>query len=139
MFVEDSVRYRHPANEARQEFAKGFPPGQGAFPLAFDNHATFVSMYHQLDCMDTFGRALTATSHRAGWARLQHCLNYLREMAMCQADITLEVGNFSERNFEIERQGGSYVCRDWEQFHAAVQLNWVRWRGVWKHYDTEAE
>ncbi|KAJ7736770.1 hypothetical protein DFH07DRAFT_842766 [Mycena maculata] len=131
MMVEDSVRYRHPNNGAGEEFAKGFPPGQGAFPLEENNHATFVSMYHQLDCMDTFGRALTTTSHRAGWKRLQHCLNYLREVALCQADKTLEAGNFSERDFRIERQGAGHVCRDWEYLHKAVQSNWVRWRRVW--------
>jgi hypothetical protein len=129
MMVEDSVRYRHPANEAGQEFAKGFPSGQGAFPLAMKNHATFVAVYHQLDCIDTFGRALTTTNHKAGWSRLQHCLNYLREVALCQADMTLEVGNFSERDFRIERQGVGQMC-DWETFQKAVQSNWVRWRKV---------
>ncbi|KAJ7119455.1 hypothetical protein C8R44DRAFT_624102 [Mycena epipterygia] len=126
LMVEDSVRYRHPADEAGQEFAKEFPKGEGAFPIAKNNHAKFVSMYHQLDCMDTFGRALTKLSQRAGWKRLQHCLNYLREMALCQADMTLEAGDFVERDFRFERQGAGHVCRDWEHVHEVVQSNWVR-------------
>ncbi|KAJ6466554.1 hypothetical protein C8R47DRAFT_1153654 [Mycena vitilis] len=48
--------------------------------------------------MNTFSRALAVTSHKASdWSRLQHCLNYLREAALCQADMTLETGDFTHK------------------------------------------
>jgi hypothetical protein len=128
MVVEDSVRYRHPADEADREFLSGFPSGEGALPLGTNNLATFISMYHQLDCMHTFGQALTKRN-KVGWKRMEHCLGFLREAAMCQADMTLELGNFAERNFTVERHGEEYVCqRDWTMIAEASQSNWVRWR-----------
>lgn len=58
---------------------------------------------------------------------LEHCLNYLREVALCAADITLEPGDFTERNFDLHRTGATHMCRDPKRLYELVENNWAEW------------
>ncbi|SJL17007.1 uncharacterized protein ARMOST_20547 [Armillaria ostoyae] len=59
---------------------------------------------------------------------VHHCLNYLRPL--CSADVTLEPGDFIERNLEGSRTGSVHVCRDWSALYDAMEDNWVQWEDV---------
>lgn len=48
-------------------------------------------------------------------------------MIMCQADLTLERGDFVTRNFTEDRMGEAHVCRDWNDVYEMLSLNWVNW------------
>ena len=48
------------------------------------------------------------------FARHQHCLNYLRQQALCHLDLTLEPGDFATRDFDVDRVWETHVCYDFE-------------------------
>ena len=52
-----------------------------------------------------------------------HCLNYIRQNVLCSPDLSLEPGDFEERNFEVDRNNGIHVCRDWDQIYRFMNDN----------------
>ncbi|KAG0700586.1 hypothetical protein DFH29DRAFT_615412 [Suillus ampliporus] len=68
-------------------------------------------MFHQLHCLRRFREALTGQGSSQG--HTHHCLNYLRQSTLCQADLTLEAGDFTTWDFTQRRVGATHVCRDW--------------------------
>ncbi|KAJ7736767.1 hypothetical protein DFH07DRAFT_842761 [Mycena maculata] len=125
MMVEDTVRYRYPNIEASEEWESANPFGFGTYHWD-DQLSLFVTVFHQHHCIETFGQQLTRT-HKADWRHLQHCLNYMREMAMCHPDLTLERGDFTKRNFTTEHGGTLYVCRDLDPVYDLLKSNWREW------------
>ncbi|THU89930.1 hypothetical protein K435DRAFT_781421 [Dendrothele bispora CBS 962.96] len=83
-------------------------------------------MFHELHCLRRM-RATFTSFDPEGWDHIQHCLNYLREMVLCKADITLERGDFMTRNMTEVRLGATHLCRDWEAIYDQVGLNWLQW------------
>lgn len=126
LMVEETTRYNYSTPEATAEGRRGFPRGSGSFRLNGDNRAVFLSMYHQLHCVETMGQELIKTN-KSHWPHLQHCLNFLREIALCRPDLTLEAGDFTQRNFRTERMGATHVCRDWTTLHDIADTNWLGW------------
>ncbi|KAJ7222256.1 hypothetical protein GGX14DRAFT_491953, partial [Mycena pura] len=124
MVVEDTVRYRYPKGEASKEWEVANPHGAGIYHLEGK---------HQHHCIETFGQQLTRTRKASDWGHLQHCLKYLREMAMCQPDLTLEPGDFTKRNFTVERWGAIHICRDLEPVYDSVGSSWREWVKFRKH------
>lgn len=92
---------------------------------------TYVS---QLHCLQQFRDTLVEPNPRVPWGHLHHCLNYLRERALCQADLTLEPGDFATRNFAQDRIGATHICRDWNAVISKVEDNWSDWVSVWKEF-----
>src|SRR5688572_23571064 len=112
MLMQEDSRFNYSTPElAKKTAGKNFPRGSGSFRSPTDQQAIFVSMYHQLHCVETMGEELIST-HRSHWGHLQHCMNFLRELALCRPDLTLELGDFTQRNFDIERTGAVHTCRD---------------------------
>ncbi|KAJ7573308.1 hypothetical protein C8J56DRAFT_506558 [Mycena floridula] len=124
--VEETVRYRFPSEEAPMEWYSSYPLGFGTFRIA-NQKTLFVSMVHQYHCIETFGRQLTRTNRTRDWGHLHHCLNYIREMVLCHPDLTLEPGDFSTRNFTIDRIGATHTCRDLSPVYDALGRNWKEW------------
>ncbi|PBK62188.1 hypothetical protein ARMSODRAFT_1025108 [Armillaria solidipes] len=94
-----------------------------------DSRLFMVEMFHELHCL----RVLNFAFDRSPMARVDHvhhCLNYLRQMALCSADVTLEPDDFIERNFEGSRTGSVHVCHDWSALYDAMEENWVQWEDV---------
>ncbi|KAF9480757.1 hypothetical protein BDN70DRAFT_804699, partial [Pholiota conissans] len=88
-----------------------------------EEHRIFlIALYHQTHCLRgleyafLFPNSTAYTPHH-----IQHCLNYLRQHFLCQADDELETGDFIEWN---SSPGSVYhkdrVCRDWKQVHDAA-------------------
>ncbi|KAN0129136.1 hypothetical protein V8E53_013007 [Lactarius tabidus] len=57
----------------------------------------------------------------------QHCLNYLREQALCRPDLTLEPGDFASRNFEVDSVRQTHTCRDFETAWDYNTRSWLDW------------
>jgi hypothetical protein len=57
----------------------------------------------------------------------QHCLNYLREQALCRPDLTLEPGDFASRNFEVDSVRHTHTCRDFETAWDYNTRSWQDW------------
>jgi len=104
-----------------------------------------VSLYHQTHCLLNLHAQLAISSPsspsiitedgddrrgiRPRYAHLQHCLNYLRQQALCHPDLTLEPGDFAKRVFEVVRLGETHVCRDFETAWDRNTLRWLEWHG----------
>lgn len=150
MVVEESVHYvaggsrtRAGGGQDEWQYQRGFG-FDGAARLGVDNRTFAVSLYHQEHCLLYFHAQLTDrtkneykdededndSSGRRRFAHHQHCLNYLRQQALCHPDLTLEPGDFATRDFEVDRVGQRHVCRD---FDTAWDYNTERWL-EWYHF-----
>lgn len=56
---------------------------------------------------------------------LQHCMNYIRQMVLCGADLTHE-------SAESEGVGVTHTCRDWNAAYETVNDNYERWTNYWE-------
>ncbi|KAJ7914871.1 hypothetical protein B0H13DRAFT_2324871 [Mycena leptocephala] len=135
MVVEESIHYSL-SPEARPAWYAAFPDGVGSVRLGLHHRTFFVSMYHELHCLQQFRDTLMDPypQPNSKLSHLHHCLEYLRERALCQADLTLEPGDFTKRNFAEDRVGATHVCRDWNAVISKVDDNWNDWVSVWKEF-----
>ncbi|KZT63704.1 hypothetical protein DAEQUDRAFT_733535 [Daedalea quercina L-15889] len=128
---EESVRYALSSPEAADEWL-------WTAPLVGDNHVRLgpekrmfaVPMFHELHCLRNMRTAMVDgldSMGSVGQGHIHHCFNYLRQWTLCDADVTLEPGDFEERDFERDRLGGTRTCLDWEKAYDAVERNWDEW------------
>ncbi|KAA1476443.1 hypothetical protein DENSPDRAFT_785091 [Dentipellis sp. KUC8613] len=126
--VEESIHYEMAEAEGESDWLYSSPRGAGAFRYGPDHRSAFSAMTHQMHCVQGFGRQLVSSiANDDDWTHLTHCLNYMRQMILCQADLTLEPGDFSTRNFTEDRGGATYVCQDWNAVYETLQANWLEW------------
>ncbi|KAI9060766.1 hypothetical protein FKP32DRAFT_1595089 [Trametes sanguinea] len=130
--IEDSVHY-HPNNSA--EWASTFPAGSGGFVRLGPRGRLFgVSMFHQLHCLDKMRRAVLAPppSEWESW-HTQHCLNYVRQMLLCAANVRLEPVKEVEaraggkKEAKVDGLGLEHQCRDWSVLRRAAEENYLHW------------
>jgi len=134
MVAEESVHYAPGGAGGKDEwrYQRGFG-FDGAARLGAANRTFAVSLYHQEHCLLYFHDQLTDTDDRADhqdhdrFAHHQHCLNYLRQQALCHPDLTLEPGDFVTREFDVDRVGETHVCRDFETAWDYNTESWLGW------------
>lgn len=125
--AEESVHYALTGPDAYDEWLATSPPGTGMARLGPDHRPLFLAMFHQLHCLRYFRNTLSGAGGPPRWAHLHHCFTYIRQAVLCDADTTLEPGNFMERDFETERIGATYQCRDWEAVYGELTREWDAW------------
>ncbi|KZV89601.1 hypothetical protein EXIGLDRAFT_721174 [Exidia glandulosa HHB12029] len=84
------------------------------YKLGPTKHAYTPVMAHDLHCLKTFHDAMFAKTLKGG--HIQHCLQYLRQVILCDPDLTLEAPDELDRDFtqvDAARVGTTHVCRDW--------------------------
>ncbi|KAI0803210.1 hypothetical protein BC629DRAFT_1492634 [Irpex lacteus] len=116
MLVEDSVHYR-PGSD--REWDALLPPR--AFSTSNRDGPFTIALFHQLHCLNVlridFARLVNDTlSPSADQSLRRHCTNYLRQTALCHADLHLEPiteADNTERTHE-------YMCRDWTLIYKAL-------------------
>ncbi|KAH0584445.1 hypothetical protein H2248_009982 [Termitomyces sp. 'cryptogamus'] len=127
MVAEETVHYPLLGLQSDAEWFSLTPSKFGYVQLGPENRLFSVSMFHQLHCLRmlnlAFGKARIATS-----GHVQHCLNYLRQAALCSADLTIEAGNFEDRDFATARTGATYMCKDWSLVYPFLEENGARWK-----------
>jgi hypothetical protein len=126
MEVEESVHYSFNDPEAYDEWMYGTPYGSGTYRVGALNRTLIASIFHQLHCIRSMHQLLV---EGGPYFHAQHCLRYLREEILCEANTTLEPGDFTTSNFTEKRAGATYLCRDWTQVYREVEQNWAVWRG----------
>lgn len=131
MVIEESVHYSIVAHESPQEWLS-FTAfiGDGAVRLGPAHRLFAVSMIHQLHCLrsirDSMAQSWTDMDNNSR-NHAHHCLNYLRDRMLCQADTTLEPGDFAIQNFSRRRSGATHTCTDWKPAFDYVWDNWLEW------------
>ncbi|EJD00201.1 uncharacterized protein FOMMEDRAFT_92706, partial [Fomitiporia mediterranea MF3/22] len=130
MIVEESVRYDQASPEGSREWRyTAHPLGSGVVHLGPRHRSLFVNMFHQLHCIEYFAENLVR-AHDGEREHLQHCLDFMRIMTLCRPDLTLELEDFSRRNFTSERTGAEHVCRDWTPAYNKATESYLAWRKI---------
>ena len=65
-----------------------------------------------------------------GWAHIhhvRHCLGYLRTSILCRPDLTLEPGDFTQRDFDVDWVGETHSCRDHSVIYDFLDKNFDDW------------
>ncbi|KAL0961077.1 hypothetical protein HGRIS_006060 [Hohenbuehelia grisea] len=133
MRVEETVHYDQRTTSGQKEWPYTRPQGSGNVRLGSGHQLYIASAFHQMHCIELFSAALIGDKEVTR-GHLQHCLNYMREVALCRPDLTLEPGDFTERNFTTDRVGATHICRDWEAEYEAVASNTLEWVEFKKTY-----
>ena len=131
MVFEETVHYDLPLNDlSRTEwFALMSPWSHGGFVrLGRDKRAYGVAISHQLHCVVMLGQALAnASNPNADIYHVHHCLDYLRQVFLCESDTTLEPGDFELRNYTATPEYNPRTCRDWSAIFGAMEANYKEW------------
>lgn len=92
------------------------------------HHRYISAAYHALHCVYSMGRDMEKPNHLTDTSHhLVHCMMYMRQLFMCNADATLEPGDFMARNLSIDRMGVTCQCRDWRTVAKWIDQNAVEW------------
>jgi len=127
MVVEESNHYSLTDPEAFDEWLWTAPVGDNHIRLGPHKRMFAVAMVHELHCLRNLRVDIVK-----GWDKLEasrkihekHCLNYIRQWILCHADTTLEPGDWTKRNFTVERIGATHTCRDWRPVFDYIRDNW---------------
>lgn len=85
-----------------------------------------VTMFHELHCLRILNLAFEP--HHIESGHINHCLDYLRQAALCSADLTLEKGDFTQRDFASSNKTGEvHMCRDWRMVYQVMDDNLRDW------------
>ncbi|EJU03324.1 hypothetical protein DACRYDRAFT_65535 [Dacryopinax primogenitus] len=131
--VDDAEHFQLAAPEAMSEWNSIFPPGRGFIHLGPNKRRFGTSMFHQIHCLDMIRTALlsgSTTDH------IHHCFSYLRQMALCHADLTLEegvpaLGLDPTGELPVDGLGMTHTCRDWSKAYTYLTdeyFNYKEWR-----------
>ncbi|KAL0573266.1 hypothetical protein V5O48_008693 [Marasmius crinis-equi] len=99
----------------------------GYVRLGSESRLFVVTMFHELHCLRILNLAFDP-SNIVGDGHISHCLNYLRQMALCQPDLTLESADWEKKDFDTDITGATHVCRDWEGVSAILEKNFEIWK-----------
>ncbi|THH23227.1 hypothetical protein EUX98_g7951 [Antrodiella citrinella] len=92
-------------------------------------HYRYISAaYHSLHCVYSMAEDFDKPNHLTHPSHhFIHCLMYMRQIFLCDADMTLEEGDFMMRNITTDRMGVTRECRDWSAVARWVDQNFKEW------------
>ncbi|KAF4612451.1 hypothetical protein D9613_004419 [Agrocybe pediades] len=130
LLAQESVHYDILSPEAQDEWLWTASAGDGHLRLGKDKRLFAVAMFHELHCLRTIRGVIahgwnSITKERQN--HILHCFNYLRQYVLCAADVTLEPGDFTKRNFTTERVGATHTCVDWQPAYEMMAEKWAEW------------
>jgi hypothetical protein len=129
MTVEESVHYLIFGTEAKEEWATNSPAGFGYVRMGPDRRVFALDLFHQLHCLRLMRAALGGDYSPKTREHMGHCLNFVRQFALCDLNLTLEPPDVLDRDFEVKRTGATHVCTDWRQVFRALEDNYYSWSG----------
>lgn len=130
MTVEESAHYGITDPEAEEEWLWTGTTGDGHVRIGEEKRMFAVAMFHQLHCLRRIRSTLVERWGNIPEGRkrhILHCFNYLRQWTLCNADVTLEKGDFARRNFTTERRGATHTCIDWVPAYEYMTEKWFEW------------
>ncbi|KAK7006724.1 hypothetical protein R3P38DRAFT_3601439 [Favolaschia claudopus] len=125
MAIEDTVNYPLNGTDADSRWSSMLPKGGGIVHVGPDKKPYMLSIFHQLKCLDVIRRFHVATVEgdpNALQDLARHCLNYLRLMVLCRADLRLESVQNRDGMHAVDMYG-DLTCTDWRQVYARVEEN----------------
>ncbi|KAF5367789.1 hypothetical protein D9615_010506 [Tricholomella constricta] len=126
MTVEESLQYPLAGFASDKEWFSITTQSEGYVRLGPQDRIFVVTMFHELHCLRMLNLAFDP-SNGVKDGHINHCLGYLRQMALCGSDLTLEPAGWEDRDFRFDRVGATHMCRDWTEVYAEVEKNYQRW------------
>ncbi|KAL5480771.1 hypothetical protein ACEPAI_9711 [Sanghuangporus weigelae] len=115
---EDTTHYQIYAADGSREWETQFPSDGGYVELGPQNRTFQLTVFHELRCLGLIRDAVAAQSFGEDPQRLHNCFNYLRELILCRADVTLE--EVLDEQHSVNHMF-PHVCRDWEALYTAIR------------------
>jgi len=132
MVVEETVHYSLHDPGSQNEWLWTAPVGDNYIRYGPEWRAFIPAMFHELHCLRTMQTALqqprSKRYHPAIMEHSHHCFTYLIQWTLCSADVTLEPGDFTQRDFATERFGATHTCRDWQSIYDETRSRWREWK-----------
>ncbi|KAJ7077411.1 hypothetical protein B0H15DRAFT_789717, partial [Mycena belliarum] len=136
MTFQESARFRLSDAESQKNWATLLTNqfGVGFQHLGPYNFRYISGAYHSLHCIYTMQLDFDKPNHVENPSHhFTHCLMYFRQIFLCNADLTLEEGDFFKKNYTADRVGQTRNCRDWWKVAEWVDRNnkeWADYNGV---------
>lgn len=87
-----------------------------------------TGMYHTMHCVNQMQIWFDIPKHdQEPSEHFIHCIHLLKEIFLCNADMTLEKGDFMKRNHTTDRVGETRQCRDWSQVNTLLATEFDEW------------
>ena len=114
---------------------------EGRVTFGQEQRAFIPAFFHQFHCVRGLYRSIVYPGQhddvnflKAPDEHVQHCLNYLRQMFLCNPSDMLEKGDFMDSTFDDGAIGSDLVCQDWELLFDEMNTNheqFLQWNAEW--------
>ncbi|KAF9045156.1 hypothetical protein BJ165DRAFT_1347011, partial [Panaeolus papilionaceus] len=127
--LENTVHYAFDTPLGRAEWNTTLPSGGAVLRLGPDKREFTLGMLHQIRCLGIIREILddyyADESPNAKFKKPQlakHCMNYIRQMVLCNADLRLETVRAGRGN-RLTVPEVTHTCRDWTTVYAEAEAN----------------
>lgn len=120
-----------------------YPEGYGFVRLGSGDRILCTAMFHQLHCLEKMRILLDDPFNtEVSFPHQQHCMNYLRQLFLCKADVTLEPILEHVHGAELDEStdlsmlsgdGVTYECGDSKVLYHTAASNYLDWKARWNH------
>lgn len=133
MSVESSVHYAFDTPQGQTEWNTTLPSGGAVIHLGPMRRPFTVGMFHEIRCLGIIREILSDFYADTGpgaqipgdQLRLAtHCMNYLRQMVLCNADLRLETVR-AAKGHGLTVPEVTHTCWDWEAVYLAAEENYM--------------
>ncbi|KAJ7753629.1 hypothetical protein DFH07DRAFT_823893 [Mycena maculata] len=115
------------------EWSKVLPAGGHLVHIATDEMAApepyTLTLFHQLKCLDIIRAQYKSPPNMPISSRTSHCMNYLRQTALCRPNLRLE--SVDDEFGRSDRNFYDTVCHDWTALYGEAERNQAAYEG-WK-------
>jgi len=137
MVPEESVHYQTVHN-ADEDWEPLFQPSDGFIYLGKDQRQFSIAMLHQLRCLQIIRYTIIENQQKLSSNitikpdhLVDHCIGYLRQIILCQADTTVESLRSHTGGDAADLESANYTCKDWTQVFESINLNHAQY-SQWK-------
>ncbi|TFY61632.1 hypothetical protein EVG20_g6978 [Dentipellis fragilis] len=130
--IEDSSRFTSTAPQLAQAWSVSLKRQHwGYVYLGAQRRKFALAMFHQYHCVALFAHSLARRSGIDGHSN--HCMNYVRQHVLCEADRTLEEPDWGQvgagwyGNGTTRKAGKERQCKDWSILWEIVRDNHRDW------------
>ena len=146
MNIEPTTHYQLSGGPSADAEWAALAPNDGILHLGPHRLPYSISLFHQLRCLDIIRLNIASSSESTkvdddsgsplrGDNRLaRHCLNYMRQMVLCRAD--LAVDPVLGRELEARVRPDTNQCVDWRRVYEELEKNqreYARWASESQH------
>ncbi|KAH9956016.1 hypothetical protein BC827DRAFT_1271217 [Russula dissimulans] len=120
MNIEPTKHYQLSGPSADAEWA-ALAPNNGILHLGPRRRPYSISLFHQLRCLDIIRRDLVESLALEDSKLSRHCINYMRQMVLCRADLAVDA--VLGRELEPRVRADTNQCVDWRRVYKELEKN----------------